>query len=308
MQKEREKNDPLSYTPRADAAAIGRGVPFALHRLHDSLSRGSEQLPTVVPGVRFGLMDPGELKALKAAVETLDEQLEFLPDHEDFGSRVKIVFDQYGSAYFAIKVYTYARTAFDWYYLRFYKASQPNFDVPPGGDITVGAVPVERPVTITAGATVIPAGSTATSADLVVGDSTVAVKQMPAAGTPTVQVSVPFPEGYNLGQLAARFYFYTILGVAGTVTLGIRAKAVTGGVAIPSFTSAWTEVTTTVSNLNGLNITPVTALFDAVPAALRGDDIHMEIRRNGGTYGLAASLSKVQVFYQRNRLTDRVAA
>lgn len=268
---------------------------------------GGDRERVVTPGRTQGPAPAGKWQGLLNAIGTLDAQVDEIPvDGEEHGSRIKIAYDPQGRSWLCWKVYKSGRTVPEWYCVKGVRThAEPDFEIPDGGGINVGGAPAERPIIASAGALTIPTGSTATSANIIVSDSEIPVKLLPQAGTPTLQFQTSLPHGYNLGPMNFRIYFQAIAGTTGTHILGVRAKVVPAGV-VPAFSGPFVELTETVA-ADGAIVTPFSANFTPVGTPARGDSLHFEIRRNGGTDPSTTNLERVFILYARDRFTDAVS-
>ncbi len=281
----------------------------ARHKAHEKKS-GPEKESTAEAGHSSGPISGRDVTIVREGIGGLLDQEEDTPVGDD--GFIKRVVDEHGRRWLYVRFFNPGSQEFDWYCIRLsHPTEDPTFEVPTDGTIDVGGIPTQRPITATGGALVIPTASTAIRATIEINGVAIPVVQLAQAGTPTCQFSVPVPEGYNLEPLIARFYWYSVTGSFGSGTIGIRAMGYGAGEDVVAFSGSFIEVTSANDVLiGGLNVTILTAEFTpVVPVGTleRGDDMHFEIRRNGGTYPDSMDLSKVQVFYERDRFSDVVS-
>jgi hypothetical protein len=189
------------------------------------------------------------------------------------------------------------------------KYNDPDFEIPDGGGIVVGGRPVERPINIGAGSLDVPSGEESRRTTV----SLVGIRKTVLTFSDSVNqfgdLVMSTPEGYSGGPVAVRFYFYSAGAGSGNVEMGVQVRAVSDGESVPAMVGTFTAAPVKAVTAAGtLYQTGWTDYFDPQSAPGRGDEFHMQFRRNTATASNLAQtvwLSNVQMVYPKDRATDR---
>jgi hypothetical protein len=269
------------------------------------LKLGPSRESIAVPGDSQGPISGENLLELLEAVGDTHDQKDECPSEGELGpSIVQRVKDERGRVWLCMRFRNRASKTEDWYAVRMYNAEDPVFEIPEFGDIQVGGLPAERPLTVFANSLTVPAVNGATVQKDLIGDSTVWVARFDNTLVESVEFSAPLPDGYNKGPLLARFYWFSADADPGTFLWEITSKFTTDGAAMPAWGS-YTQVSDSNLGNEFHHVTELSAEFTPDGTATRGGDIYFRVRRSGGTAPGDGRLSKVQVFYAKDRFSDK---
>jgi hypothetical protein len=195
------------------------------------------------------------------------------------------------------------------FYLRMVNDTNPDFEIPDGGGLLVAGRPVESPIAIMGGSFDVPVGEDERHTKQNLGGIQ---KTFLLFDQTTIQYGyavIPSPESYSGGPIAARFYFYQAGVASGNVGWEIRVRSATDGQSIIAMTHSYTAAADkAVTTTNKLYRTDWTDYFDPSQGPERGDELHIEMRRNTGIGSNVAEdswLSGIQIAYPRDRATAR---
>lgn len=272
---------------------------------------GPQREIAVVPGHIQGPLRGRDHYRFKEAIDGLEHQVREIPELGEQDAILKRVRDEFGNVFLALRIRRDGTEAEEWYHTSFYNPDDPNLSIPDDGGITPGGAPTVHPVTIGGGSWVYPGAGGASAADQTVSDTTMRVTVFPAGSVTTAQQQVTLPDGYGLGDLQFRISeLYQAAAGSGTIIMGMRVKIVDADAAPAAFSGAWTEVTLNGNAGSVVKLqSDVSTVFSPEGTAVRGGAAHIELRRDGVTDTLAqaAWLREIQVFYEKDKHSDRVS-